>query len=79
MVRFCHLCEHARKCLLFVKVTLVKIHLHLFFDKVFALCELTYFSKYYLPDIHCQINVVHGNVALMQFQMSSSANKAFDR
>ena len=33
--------------------------------QVFALCKRTHLAKYLLPNIHCQRNVVRGNVALL--------------
>ena len=45
------------------QVTLVKNHLQILFDKVFALCKCTHLAKYSLPNIHCQRNIVLGNVA----------------
>ena len=45
------------------KFDLLKNHLQILSDKVFALCKRTHFAKYSLPYIHCQRNIVRGNVA----------------
>ena len=46
------------------KVTLVKIHWQILFNKFFALCERKYFAIDTLTNIHCQRNIVHGILAL---------------
>ena len=47
-------------------MSLVKIHLQILLDKVFALCKRTLFAVYSLPNIHCQGNFVRGKVALFE-------------